>query len=156
MIKKSIPEWRRGFWLFCTPWMVLNRRGEQRISAHQLAGGRVYCEPDDHEPGVVKHGGEHWVAFLVERQFRERNLMVRLTTHEQSLLRPESGPHVGRCGPLFCVSVTLFLFDVSANVAVRWTFWPPLHSLQSSQSGGETGLCLRECSFDDPADSPPI
>ena len=47
VIKWSIPKWRRGFWLFCTPWMVLNRRGEQRISAH---------EPDDHEPSVVKHG----------------------------------------------------------------------------------------------------
>ena len=34
--------------------------------------------------------------------------MVRLTTHEQSVLRSESGPHVGRCGPLFAFPTLSF------------------------------------------------
>ena len=79
------------------------------IVAHQLAGvgdfevptwealsdGLRPHEPEDHEPGDVKHGWQHEAASRVERQFLERNLMVRLTAPEQALMRSQSGPYAG-------------------------------------------------------------
>ena len=79
------------------------------IAAHQLAGvegfevpswealsdGLRPHEPEDHEPGDVKHGWQHEAASRVERQFLERDLMVRLTAPDQALMRSQSGPYSG-------------------------------------------------------------
>ena len=78
------------------------------IIAHQLAGvegfevpwealsdGLRRHEPEDHEPGDVKHGWQHEAASRVERQFFERDLMVRLIAPEQALMRSQSGPYAG-------------------------------------------------------------
>ena len=60
-----------------------------------LSDGLRPHEPEDHEPGDVKHGWQREAASRVERQFLERDLMVRLTAPEQALMRSQSGPYVG-------------------------------------------------------------
>ena len=60
-----------------------------------LSDGLRPHEPEDHEPGDVKHGWQHEAASRVERQFLEREMMVRVTAPEQALMRSQSGPYAG-------------------------------------------------------------
>ena len=50
---------------------------------------------EDFEPGGHRTGWQHEAAARVERQHRERNLMLQSSEREQALLRSQSGPAAG-------------------------------------------------------------
>ena len=67
-------------------------------------------QPQDYEPGRVRQGWQHEAASRVERVFQDAVLMPRLASHEQALLRSQSGPTAG--APLTCVPTSPLLhFD---------------------------------------------
>ena len=64
-------------------------------------------QPEDFEPGGVRQGWQHEAASRVELVFRDTVLMPRLTSHEQTMMRSQSGPLAGT--PLSCVPTSPLL-----------------------------------------------
>ena len=52
-------------------------------------------DPEDHEPGGTRGGWQHEAASRVERNFRDRRLMLVMSRSDQALLRSQSGPFGG-------------------------------------------------------------
>ena len=139
----------------CTPFMGSPRHG---------SGPPPDREPDDFEPGGVRHGWQHEAASRIERQFRGR-LVPRSADHEQALWRSQSGPlaevafsttpssflnridsHLFRVLllrrlrlplPSLCTSVSLWPFS--------WCFWPPSICMCEGRSSGKARFRCGEC-----------
>ena len=77
-----------------------------------LSDGLPPHETEDYELGDVKHGWQHEAASRVERQFFERDSMVRLTAPEQALMRSQSCPYAGMAPANFLTRIDPALFRV--------------------------------------------
>ena len=67
-----------------------------RLSPTILAWGAWPPPPqEEFEMDVLKGGWQHEASSRVERQFRERNVLLALTDGERALLRSQSGSGAG-------------------------------------------------------------
>ena len=70
-------------------------------------------DPEDTEPGGVRHGWQHEAASRVERHHRDRVFMPTLADPEKALLRSQSGPYAGVA---LSVAPTNFLTRIDASL----------------------------------------